>query len=148
MKKLLSILILGLLLSGNAYAEKISLECGSQSDFENMLYIKADKKKFEIYQPSSANRVIFITSRFDDYVINTKPRGLDKASTGHDTHLTDWESWDKSKYIRDYIYSVGIERVQGYVGIARSTTPWVEGKKNYDFEVYWELPCKKLDKKF
>jgi len=149
MKKLFStILVLGLMLNGNAYAKTINLECGSQEDFGNMLYVKIDKKNFEIYQPSSANRVIFKTSRLDDYVINTKPRGLDKASTSYDTHLTHWESWDENKYIKDHIYSIGIERVQGYIGIARSTTPWIEGKKEYDFDVYWELPCKTIDKKF
>tara|TARA_B100001057_G_scaffold88909_1_gene85099 strand:+ start:236 stop:688 length:453 start_codon:yes stop_codon:yes gene_type:complete len=150
MKKLLGIVVLGLLLSGNAYSKEISLECGSKDEFENMLYVKVDKKKFEIYQPSSANRVIFKTSKFDDYIISTIPRGLDKASTGHDTYLTDWKSWDESKFIKDYIYSVGIERVQGYIAIARSTEPWVEGKKytEYDFKIFWDLKCKELKKKF
>ena len=148
MKKLLGIVVIGLLLGGNAYSKEINLECGSKDDFDNMLYVKVNKKKFEIYQPSSANKVVFKTSRFDEYVINTKPRGLDKATTNHDTHLTHWESWDESKYIKDYIYSVGIERVQGYIGIGRSTTPWVKGKKEYDFEIYWELKCKELKSKF
>ena len=55
---------------------------------------------------------------------------------------------DENKFIKDYIYSVGIERVQGYIGIGRSTTPWVKGKKEYDFEIYWELKCKELKSKF
>ena len=150
MKKLLGIVILGLFLSGNAYSKEISLECGSKDEYENMLYVKVDKKKFEIFQPSSGNKVIFKTSRFDDYLINTIPRGLDKASTSHDTHLTDWKSWDENKFIKDYIYSVAIERVQGLIAVGRSTIPWVEGKKytEYDFESFWELKCKELKKKF
>ena len=148
MKKNIFILIFSFFFIEISYSKEIKLECGSKDDFKNMLYVKVDKKTFEIYQPSSANRVKFKTHRFDDYVINGRPRGLDKATTTHDTHLTNWESWDESKFIRDHIYSVGIERVQGFLGIGRSISPWIDGKEEYEFEIFWELECKELEKKF
>ena len=147
MKKLLGIVVLGLLLSGNAYAEKVNLECGDKSNFNDMLYVKANKKTLEVYQPSSGNKLKFKVQRFDEYAIATVGRGLDKASTSYDTHLTDWDAWDGSFYIKEHVYKIGIERVQGYVGVARSKTPWI-GPGQYEYEVFWELPCKKLDKKF
>tara|TARA_B100000989_G_C19235460_1_gene341748 strand:+ start:98 stop:541 length:444 start_codon:yes stop_codon:yes gene_type:complete len=147
MKKLLAIMVLGLLLSGNAYGEKISLECGDQSNFDRMLYVKIDKKILEIYQPSSRNRLKFKVDRMNEYEITTIGRGLDKASTSYDTYLTDWDAWDESKFIKNHIYKIGFERVQGYIGIARSNEPWT-GAGKYSYQVIGEAPCKKLEKKF
>ena len=50
-------------------------------------------------------------------------------------------------YIRDYIYAIALQRVEGILGIVRSTRPW-DGSGKYDMELIWELTCKKLDKKF
>ena len=147
MKKLLGIVVLSLLLISNAYAEKISLECGDQSNFDQMLYVKANKKILEIYQPSSGNRLKFKVDKMNDYKITTIARGLDKASTSYDTYLTDWDAWDESKFIKDHVYKIGVERVQGYVGVGRSNEPWT-GSKAYTYQVFWEVPCKKLEKKF
>ena len=147
MKKVLGIVVLGLLLVTNAYGEKISLECGDQSNFDKMLYVKANKKILEIYQPSSRNRLKFKVDIMNDYEITTIARGLDKASTSYDTFLTDWDAWDESKFIKDHVYKIGFERVQGYIGIGRSNEPWT-GPGTYSFQVIWEGQCKKLEKKF
>jgi hypothetical protein len=109
MKKLLGIVVLGLLLSGNAYAEKVNLECGDKSNFNDMLYVKANKKTLEVYQPSSGNKLKFKVQRFDEYAIATVGRGLDKASTSYDTHLTDWDAWDGSFYIKSTYIKLGLK---------------------------------------
>ena len=147
MKKLLAIVVLGLLWSSNAYAERVNLECGDQSNFNQMLYVKVNKRTLEVYQPSSGNRLKFKVLEMNEYKITTQGRGLDKASTRYDTHLTNWDSWDDSKFIKDHLYKIGIERVQGYVGVGRSIEPWT-GKKKYNYEILWEVPCKKFNKKF
>jgi len=147
MKKLLAIIVLGLLLSSNTYAESVNLECGDQSNYNQMLYVKANKRTLEVYQPSSGNRIKFKVLEMNEYKITTQGRGLDKATTSYDTHLTNWDLWDDSKFIKDYLYKIGIERVQGYVGVGRSIEPWT-GKKKYKYEILWEVPCKKFNKKF
>ena len=88
-----------------------------------------------------------IHSKMNDYKITTIGRGLDKASTSYDTYLTDWDAWDESKFIKDHVYKIGVERVQGYVGVGRSNEPWT-GSKAYTYQVIWEVPCKKLEKRF
>ena len=145
MKKLLVIVVLGLLLSSNAYALKLSLECGS--DVER-LYIKINKKIIEIVEPSKGNKIKFKVDYIDDYKIEGLGRGLDKASTRYDTHLRVWDGWDEDKYIKTHIYTVQFERVYGYLGFYRSTESWTGGGKKYKFNRLWELPCTKLDKKF
>ncbi len=147
MNKLLWIVVLSLLLVTNAYAEKISLECGDQNNFDQMLYVKANKKILEIYQPSSRNKLKFKVDIMNEYEITTIARGLDKASTSYDTYLTDWDAWDESKFIKDHVYKIGFERVQGFIAVGRSNKPWT-GPGTYSFQVIWEGQCKKLEKKF
>ena len=144
MKKLLGIVVMGLLLSSNAYALKLNLECGSGGE---RLYVKINKKTIEIVEPSQRNKIKFKVDYIDDYRIDGMGRGLDKASTSYDTHLRVWDGWDGDEYIKNYIHNIQFERVKGYLGFYRSTEPWT-GKKKYNFERLWELPCKKLDKKF
>ena len=145
MKKLLGVLVLGLLLSGNAYALKLNLECGTAED---RLYVKIDRKTIEIVEPSKGNKIKFKVDTYDDFTIEAESRGLHKDTTGHDTHLRVWEGWDLDKYRRDHLYTIQFERVKGYFGFYRSTVPWSKNKKKYTYNRLWELPCKKLDKKF
>ncbi|WP_440651361.1 hypothetical protein [Candidatus Pelagibacter sp. HIMB1495] len=145
MKKLLSILFISLFFSGNAYALKISLECGS--DVER-LYIKINKKMIEIVEPSKKNKIKFKVDFIDDYKIEGMGRGLDKATTSYDTHLRVSDGWDEDKYIKTHIYTIQLERVKGYLGFYRSTEPWTGSGKQYNFNRLWEIPCTKLEKKF
>ena len=65
MKKLLGILVLGLLLSGNAYAKKITLDCSGSSD-------AWEKKEFEINTSSKVIKEISIWN--DDWMKNATPK--------------------------------------------------------------------------
>jgi len=71
MKKLLGILVLGLLLSGNAYAKIITFNCGD-------LHAAWEKKEFEI---NTSSKVIKETSIWsDDWMKNATPKITSKIS--------------------------------------------------------------------
>ena len=145
MKKLSLYIFLVLMWCNNVYAFKLNLECGSD---EERLYVKIDRKTIEVAEPSKGNKIKFEVSTFDDFTIEAVSRGLHKDTTNYDTHLRVWEGWDLDKYIRDHLYTIQFERVKGYFGFYRSTLPWTKKKKKYTYNRLWELPCKKLDKKF
>jgi len=70
MKKLLGIVVLGLLLSGNAYSEEIELSCnGKYQNKEVSAVISVDKTKKEIIVK---NEVAFFAEDFKNYNYKTK----------------------------------------------------------------------------
>ena len=81
MKKLLGILVLGLLLSTNAYAEKTKLKCqGLVGEvFNEFLYINFDEKFIEVIQGSGGNKVNFKIKNYDEYFIESDWRVLEKG---------------------------------------------------------------------
>ena len=146
MKKLLGIVVLGLLISNIAYALKLELRCGEKTDM--LLYIRIDDEIIHIFEPNTNNKIRFKVKAINDYGIISHGRRLDKATTSHDTHLTTWTGWEEDdKYIRDHMHSVAIDRTEGKFIFGRSTEPWA-GEKNYDYKPVWEVPCRKLEKKF
>ena len=80
MKKLLGILVLGLLLSGNAYAEKVFLKCELVSGFDSW----KDKSKNVVYEKGELSDV--------GLEINTKTKKIfDTAYSNFPAKINDWD---------------------------------------------------------
>ena len=82
MKKLLSIIVLGLLLSGNAYAEVITLDCKFISGIEYNDKYQTEKKLF-----NEINKVV---------ILDTKIKKIIQADYhyGGDDYFNGWSGWD------------------------------------------------------
>ena len=132
MKKVLGIVVLGLLLSGNAYAAKVKLICqGLLQKIEgHNFYINFDDKTIDVLQGAYGNKLTFKVKQNDDYWVISHLRSLLKGDTSYDTHVTDWINWDSedNKY---HLYQVQIDRIEGLAVIMRSKKPYKEGKTNY-----------------
>lgn len=81
MKKLLSLLVLSLLFSGNAYALKIKLICqGPMEIIEGSnFYINFDDKTIDVLQGIYGNKVTFKVDEYDEYTVKAKIRSLYKG---------------------------------------------------------------------
>ena len=146
MKKLLGIVVVGLLLSSNAYAEKVKLICqGLLERIEgHNFYINFDDKTIDVLQGAYGNKLTFKVDVYDEYTVTSHLRSLLKGDTSHDTHVTDWINWDSDKY-KHHLYGVVIDRIEGIAGIVRSKKPYKEGKKTYKLVPLdeWGMQCKK-----
>ena len=133
MKKLFSmILVLGFLLSGNAYAAKVKLICqGLLQKIEgHNFYINFDDKTIDVLQGAYGNKLTFKVKQNDDYWVISHLRSLLKGDTSYDTHVTDWINWDSEDH-KYHLYQVQIDRIEGLAVIMRSKKPYKEGKTNY-----------------
>jgi hypothetical protein len=152
MKKLLAIVVLGLLFSGNAYAKKTKLKCQGLLDKVegDIVYVNFDNKIIEIFQGSGGNKVKFKIKTKNDQEVTSYLRGVLSNYEDYDTHVSDWDHWDFKEY-KKHLYAIQIDRVGGYVNIMRTVKPWKQGKKDYDLEVAgegWGMVCKKAGSKF
>ncbi len=152
MKKLLAIVFLALLWSGNVNAEKIKLKCQSILDKieGDLVYVNFDNEIIEVFQGSGGNKVNFkIQTKNEQWVISHL-RGVLQNYGEYDTHVSDWDHWDFKEY-KKHLYQIQIDRMNGFVSIMRTTKPWKKGKKNYDLEIASDgtaMKCKKSGSKF
>jgi hypothetical protein len=148
MKKLLGIVVLGLLLSGNAHATKVKLVCqGLLQKIEgHNFYINFDDKTIDVFQGAYGNKLTFKVKRNDDYWVISHLRSLLKGDTSYDTHVTDWINWDSEKH-KYHLYEVQIDRINGMAIIMRSKKPYKEGKTKYKLVPLGAtgMECKKLN---
>ena len=146
MKKLLGILVLGLLLSSNAYAAKVKLICqGLLEKIEgHNFYINFDDKTIDVIQGAYGNKLTFKVKEYTDYLVQSHLRSLLKGDTSYDTHVTDWINWDSDEY-KYHLYQVQIDRIEGMAVIMRSKKPYKEGKAKYKLVPLDEygMQCKK-----
>ena len=155
MKKIFLYVFLVLMLSSNAYAEKVKLICqGLLERIEgHNFYINFDDKTIDVLQGAYGNKLTFKVDVYDEYTVSSHIRSLLKGDTSYDTHVTDWINWDSDEY-KYHLYAVMIDRIEGIAGIVRSKKPYKEGKKTYKLVDLHEglggLECKKsgVSKKF
>ena len=147
MKKLLGIVVLGLLFCNNSFSKDIKLNCVSE-DEEHKVYVTFNKKKIQVLGFSGSNQLEFKVEVYNDIIVKSLGRGLEKGKTSYDGYISNWNAWDNEKY-KEHLYQVIIERVEGIFGIGRSKKPW-DGTGTYDFEIVpgKAFICTKLEKKF
>ena len=147
MKKAIVIVVLGLLFCNNSFSKDIKLNCVSE-DEEHKVYVAFNKKKIQVLGFSGSNQLEFKVEVYNDIIVKSLGRGLEKGKTSYDGYISDWNAWDNEKY-KEHLYQVIIERVEGIFGIARSKKPW-HGTGTYDFEIVSgkAFICTKLEKKF
>ena len=152
MKKLLGIVVVSLLLSGNAYAEKAKLKCQGLLGqvYDQFIYVNFDKNFIEVVQGSGGNKVKFKVNNYDEYFIESYWRVLEKGRTGfngdnysYKTSISDWNEWYSVK-LKKSLWGVKIDRMEGLVGIGVTLEPYAKGvKKKYNVEEAYTLECKK-----
>ena len=103
MKKLLGIIVLGLLLSGNAYS-KVKLQCQGlvEKVEKNIIHVNFDENFIEIIQGSGGNKVSFEVNTVDETHVKSWDRPLEKNAKQviqsgevitYDTFISDWNEW-------------------------------------------------------
>ena len=146
MKKFLTVLVMSLLLSSNAYAGKVKLICqGMLEKIEgHNFYINFDDKTIDVIQGAYGNKLTFKVKEYTDYLVQSHLRSLLKGDTSYDTHVTDWINWDTDEH-KHHLYAVVIDRIEGVAGIVRSKKPYKKGKKTYKLVPLddWGMQCKK-----
>ena len=153
MKKLLSIIVLGLLLSANGYAKRIKLKCQGLvgAVFDQHMYVNFDDKVIEVVQGSGGNKVEFEVRKADEYSVVSWDRLLEKGAKHtiqsgevltYDTHISDWNEWYSQEF-KKHLWYVKIDRLEGYVGIGVTKEPYKIGKKNYNVEEAHSMKCEK-----
>ena len=146
MKKIFLYVFLVLMLSSNAYAEKVKLICqGLLERIEgHNFYINFDDKTIDVLQGAYGNKLTFKVESITEYEVMSHMRSLLKGDTSYDTHVTDWINWDSDEY-KYHLYGVVIDRIEGIAGIVRSKKPYKEGKKTYKLVPLdeWGMQCKK-----
>jgi hypothetical protein len=151
MKKLLSIIILGLMVCSNSFAEKTKLKCqGVLEKIEgDFVYVNFDDKIIEVFQGAGGNKLQFNVQKKNEQWVISHMRSVLKGDTEYDTHVTDWEYWDLEEY-KKHLYQIQIDRLEGLVHIMRTVKPWKKSKKNYKLENVGGIGmfCKKLGSKF
>ena len=157
MQKILSIVVLGLLLSGNAYAKDINLQCiGIEDESLESLFtgreirVIFNKKIVEIND--GKNLLEFKVRSYEQDMVLTKWRGLEKGNTTYNTHVTDWKKWDHIGY-KDHLYQIAINRLDGELYQVRSTEPVTSKSMIVDFSKYktefvLAYECKTQEQKF
>ena len=160
MKKLLGIIVLGLLLSGNAYA-KVKLQCQGlvEKVEKDIIHVNFDEKFIEIIQGSGGNKVSFEVNTVDETHVKSWDRPLEKNAKQviqsgevitYDTFISDWNEWFSADF-KDRLWIVYIDRLQGLVGVGHSKISYKKrnkkSKKNRkkNIEIEWALQweCKK-----
>ena len=146
MKKFLTVLVLSLLLSSNAYAGKVKLICqGLLEEIEGYnFYINFDDKTIDVLQGGYGNKLTFKVESITEYEVMSHMRSLLKGDTSYDTHVTDWNGWDSPEG-KKHLYAIKIDRIEGMAIIFRSIKPYKDGKKNYKLKSVdeWGMKCKK-----
>ena len=159
MKKLLSLIIVSLLLSGNAYAEVITLDCKFISGIESNDKYQTEKKLF-----NEINKVVILDTKIkkiiqadyhyggDDYFNGYS--GWDSGtSNGQDSPWSEtrirWKSFsyaDSNRKTLISMYSAEINRVSGQM--KTSLLFKLPGKNDYYMLTENMYQCSKKDKLF
>ena len=153
MKKLLGILVLGLLWCNVSYAEKTKLKCQGLVGqvFNQFMYINFDENFIEVVQGSGGNKVKFRVKEYDEYFIESHWRVLEKGYIGsfngdnykYSAYITDWNEW-YSEELKKSLWGVKINRMEGLAGIGVTLEPYAKGvKKTYNLEEAYSMECKK-----
>ena len=155
MKKLLSIIIVSLLLTTNVYAKDINLKCIENESLESLvtdreIRVIFNKKIVEIND--GKNLLEFKVRSYEQDMVLTKWRGLEKGNITYNTHVTDWKKWDGIEY-KDHLYQIAINRLDGELYQIRSTEPETSKSmkldgKNYKIELVLAYKCKTHEQKF
>ena len=159
MKKLLMIIVLGLLLSGNAYAEVITLDCKFISGIESNDKYQTEKKLF-----NEINKVVILDSKKEKIIEADYHYGGDDYFDGYSgwdtgrTHGRDspwsetrirWQNFsyaDINRKTMISMYSAEINRVSGQM--KTSLLFKLPGKNDYYLLTENMYQCSKKDKLF
>ena len=159
MKKLLSIIVLCLLLSGNAYAEVITLDCKFISGIESNDKYQTEKKLF-----NEINKVVILDSKKEKIIEADYHYGGDDYFDGYSgwdtgrTHGRDspwsetrirWQNFsyaDINRKTMISMYSAEINRVSGQM--KTSLLFKLPGKNDYYLLTENMYQCSKKDKLF
>jgi len=149
---LLSILIASMLWCNIGYSKDINLKCIENESFvtDREIRVIFNKKIVEIND--GKNLLEFKVRSYDQDMVLTKWRGLEKGNTTYNTHVTDWKKWDRIGY-KDHLYQIAISRLDGELYQIRSTEPVTSKSMIVDFSKYkTELvlayKCKTHEQKF
>ena len=163
MKKLLGIIVLVLLLSGNAYS-KVKLQCQGlvEKVEKDIIHVNFDEKFIEIIQGSGGNKVSFEVNTLDKTHVKSCDRPLEKNAKHiiksgevltYDTFISDWNEWYSADF-KDRFWIVYIDRLQGVVQVGYSKETYIKANKDKKYRkkigkkglnIEWELQwkCKK-----
>ena len=163
MKKLLGIIVLGLFLSGNAYA-KVKLQCQGLVEIveKNIIYVNFDEKFIDIIQGSGGNKVSFEVNKIDETRVQSWDRPLEKNAKHiiksgevltYDTFISNWNEWYSDEF-KDRFWVVYIDRLLGEVQVGYSKESYIKsnkdkkyrkkiGKKGLNIEWVLQWKCKK-----
>ena len=151
-KLLLSILIANMLWCNIGYSKDINLKCIENESFvtDREIRVIFNKKIVEIND--GKNLLEFKVRSYEQDMVLTWWRGLEKGNTTYNTHVTDWKKWDGIEY-KDHLYQIAISRLDGELYQIRSTEPETSKSMKLDFSKYkTELvlayKCKTHEQKF
>ena len=155
MKKLLGIVVLGLLLSGNAYAEKIILNCKGEilgTKYDDYYIVDTSKKTLKISFGETVN------VRINDKEILMADLNTNKSSKGYNLK---WMKFDRYKgiflsfnvYINDKEFKILQEKIAS--SDASHSWSWIElaairagTEYSHKDNLIYNGMCEKSDKKF
>ena len=147
MKKLLAIVVLGLLISTNVFAEKIRLKCQDLL-FDKYMNVNFDDKMIEVVQDSGENKVNFKIEINDERYVGSYWRVLEKGKTGkghnynYSTSISDWNEWYKEEFKKS-IWAVEIDRMNGTFEIYTTEEPYKKDLDTYNVLGIYKMECKK-----
>ena len=154
-KLLLSILIANMLWCNIGYSKDINLKCIENESFESLvtdreIRVIFNKKIVEIND--GKNLLEFKVRSYEQDMVLTWWRGLEKGNTTYNTHVKDWKKWDGIEY-KDHLYQIAISRLDGELYQIRSTEPETSksmklDSNNYKTELVLAYTCKTHEQKF
>ena len=155
MKKILTILIASMLWCNIGYSKDINLKCIENESFESLvtdreIRVIFNKKIVEIND--GKNLLEFKVRSYEQDMVLTWWRGLEKGNTTYNTHVKDWKKWDGIEY-KDHLYQIAISRLDGELYQIRSTEPETSksmklDSNNYKTELVLAYTCKTHEQKF
>ena len=149
---LLSILIASMLWCNIGYSKDINLKCIENESFvtDREIRVIFNKKIVEIND--GKNLLEFKVRSYEQDMVLTWWRGLEKGNTTYNTHVKDWKKWDGIEY-KDHLYQIAISRLDGELYQIRSTEPETSksmklDSNNYKTELVLAYTCKTHEQKF
>jgi len=134
------------------FTKNIYLKCVDSPDAVDFGYksikelrVVFNKKIIEIFDYE--NKLEFKVDSYEQDVVTSQWRGLEKGNTSLDTHVKNWDIWDHIKY-KDHLYRVGINRLDGEIYKIRSKEPWSGQDSKYSVELIGLGICESIEQKF
>ena len=137
------------------YSKDINLKCIENESFESLvtdreIRVIFNKKIVEIND--GKNLLEFKVRSYEQDMVLTWWRGLEKGNTTYNTHVKDWKKWDGIEY-KDHLYQIAISRLDGELYQIRSTEPETSksmklDSNNYKTELVLAYTCKTHEQKF